>query len=139
VPRHPTSCSVATTNLADRVANPVQCALVDLPDGLGLAEAGACIPASSSVISGVQDGHPFGNEVYPGSTGGAGAPTTDGWLTIMHVGYAGMCYQDSIEVDDDELRHPILVHARRLIPDSEGAGRFRDALGDIPNSRLATA
>jgi N-methylhydantoinase B len=45
----------------------------------------------------------------------------------MHVGNAGMCYQDSIEVD--ELRHPLLVHARRLIPDSEGAGRFRGALG----------
>ena len=127
VPRHPTSCSVATTNLADRVANPVQCALAELADGLGLAEAGACIPASSGVISGVHDGHPFINEVYLGCTGGAGAPTTDGWLTIMHVGNAGMCYQDSIEVD--ELRHPILVRARRLIPDSEGAGRFRGALG----------
>ncbi len=44
----------------------------------------------------------------------------------MHVGNAGMCYQDSIEVD--ELRHPILVHARRLMPDTEGAGRFRGAL-----------
>jgi N-methylhydantoinase B len=38
-----------------------------------------------------------------------------------------MCYQDSIEVD--ELRHPIFVHQRRLIPDSDGAGRFRGALG----------
>jgi N-methylhydantoinase B len=127
VPRHPTSCSVATTNLADRVANPVQCAFAELADGLGLAEAGACIPASSGVISGVHAGRPFVNEVYLGCTGGAGAPTADGWLTIMHVGNAGMCYQDSIEVD--ELRHPILVHARRLIADSEGAGRFRGALG----------
>ena len=127
VPRQPTSRSVATTNLADRVANPVQCALAELVDGLGLTEAGACIPASSGVISGVHDGHPFVNEVYLGCTGGAGAPTTDGWLTIMHVGNAGMCYQDSIEVD--ELCHPILVHAQRLIPDSEGAGRFRGALG----------
>jgi N-methylhydantoinase B len=127
VPQHPSSCSVATTNLADRVANPVQCAFAELTDGLGLAEAGACIPASSGVISGVHAGRPFVNEVYLGCTGGAGAPTADGWLTIMHVGNAGMCYQDSIEVD--ELRHPILVHARRLIPDSEGAGRFRGALG----------
>ena len=38
-----------------------------------------------------------------------------------------MCYQDSIEID--ELRHPIFVHARRLMPDTEGAGRFRGALG----------
>ena len=78
-------------------------------------------------MSGVHHGKPFVNEVYLGCTGGAGTPWTDGWLTILHVGNAGMCYQDSIEID--ELRHPIFVHARRLIPDSEGAGRFRGALG----------
>ena len=126
IPRHPTSCSVATTNLADRVANPVQGILAELADGLGMAEAGACIPPSSGVVSGVHDGEPFVNEVYLGCTGGAGTPTTDGWLTIMHVGNAGMCYQDSIEID--ELRHPIFVHARRLMPDTEGAGRTRGAL-----------
>jgi N-methylhydantoinase B len=126
IPRHPTSCSVATTNLADRVANPVQNAFAELADGLGMAEAGACIPPSSGVVSGVHDGHAFVNEVYLGCTGGAGTATTDGWLTIMHVGNAGMCYQDSIEID--ELRHPIFVHARRLMPDTEGAGRTRGAL-----------
>jgi N-methylhydantoinase B/oxoprolinase/acetone carboxylase alpha subunit len=78
-------------------------------------------------VSGVHGGKPFVNEVYLGCTGGAGTPWTDGWLTILHVGNAGMCYQDSIEID--ELRHPIFVAVRRLIPDSEGAGRFRGALG----------
>lgn len=126
-PAHPTSCSVATTNLADRVANPVQCAIAELADGLGMAETGAVIPPSSGVISGTHDNEPFVNEVYLGCTGGAGTPTTDGWLTILHVGNAGMCYQDSIEID--ELRHPILVHSRRLMADTEGAGRFRGALG----------
>ena len=125
-PSHPTSCSVATTNLADRVSNPVQCAIAELQDGLGMAEAGACIPASSGVVSGVHDGRPFVNEVYLGCTGGAGTPTTDGWLTIMHVGNAGMCYQDSIEID--ELRHPIFVKTRRLMADTEGAGKFRGAV-----------
>lgn len=91
-----------------------------------MAETGACIPASSGVVSGVHEGHPFVNEVYLGCTGGAGTPTTDGWLTIMHVGNAGMCYQDSIEID--ELRHPIFVKTRRLLPDTEGAGRFRGAV-----------
>ncbi|MBZ0226901.1 MAG: hydantoinase B/oxoprolinase family protein, partial [Bauldia sp.] len=90
-PTHPTSCSVATTNLADRVANPVQCAIAELADGLGMAETGAVIPPSSGVISGVHEGQPFVNEVYLGCTGGAGTPTTDGWLTILHVGNAGMC------------------------------------------------
>ncbi len=125
-PSHPTSCSVATTNIADRVANPVQCAIAELADGLGMAETGAVIPPSIGVISGVHDGKPFVNEVYLGCTGGAGTPQTDGWLTILHVGNAGMCYQDSIEID--ELRHPIFVHQRRLLPDTEGAGRFRGAL-----------
>jgi N-methylhydantoinase B len=126
-PAHPTSCSVATTNLADRVANPVQCAIAELADGLGMAETGAVIPPSSGIISGVHDGKPFVNEVYLGCTGGAGTPTTDGWLTILHVGNAGMCYQDSMEID--ELRHPIIVHSRRLMADTEGAGRYRGALG----------
>lgn len=126
-PRHPTSCSAATTNIADRVANPVQAALAELAEGLGQAETGALLPPSCGVVSGVHNGHPFVNEVYLGCTGGAGSPTQDGWLTILHAGNAGMCYQDSIEVD--ELRHPIFVHQRRLIPDSEGAGRFRGALG----------
>jgi N-methylhydantoinase B len=126
-PRHPTSCSVATTNIADRVANPVQAAMAELADGLGQAETAALIPPSCGVVSGLHDGKPYVNEVYLGCTGGAGTPWTDGWLTILHVGNAGMCYQDSIEID--ELRHPIFVHQRRLIPNSEGAGRFRGALG----------
>jgi N-methylhydantoinase B len=52
---------------------------------------------------------------------------TDGWLLIIHVGNAGMCHHDSIEVD--ELHHPILVRHRGLVSDSEGAGRFRGAPG----------
>jgi N-methylhydantoinase B len=128
-PIHPSSCSVATTNIADRVANPVQAAIAELADGLGMAETGAVIPPSCGVISGVHHGKPFVNEVYLGCTGGAGTPSNDGWLTILHVGNAGMCYQDSIEID--ELRHPIFVHQRRLLPDTEGAGRFRGAVAAL--------
>jgi N-methylhydantoinase B len=58
-------------------------------------------------------------------TGGAGTPWTDGWLTIFHVGGAGMLRRDSVEVA--EMRHPILVDAQRLEPDTEGAGRHRGA------------
>jgi N-methylhydantoinase B len=126
-PVHPTSCSAATTNISDRAINAVQAALAELGDGFGQAETGTLMPPSCGVLSGVHDGKPFVNEVYLGCTGGAGTPSTDGWLTLLHVGNAGMCYQDSTEVD--ELRHPIFVHARRLIPDSEGAGKFRGALG----------
>ena len=36
-------------------------------------------------------------------------------------------YHDSTEVD--EQKYPIHVHVKRLIPDSEGPGRHRGALG----------
>ena len=45
IPVHPQSCSTATSNLADRVANAVQRGLAGLGNGFGLAECGAVIPA----------------------------------------------------------------------------------------------
>lgn len=127
IPRHPTSCSVATTNIADRVANAVQCALAEITDGIGMAECGAVLPASTGVISGHDpaSGEPFVNQIFLGVTGGAASPTTDGWLTICHVGNAGLCYQDSIELD--EMRQPLVVRERRLLADTEGPGRTRGA------------
>jgi N-methylhydantoinase B len=122
IPKHPTSCSVATTNLADRVANSVQAAFASMAEGQGLAEAGAIIPPSSGVISGeLANGARFINQVFLGISGGPGAPGTDAWQTLCHVGNAGLCFQDSIELD--ELRQPIHIHSRRFLPDSEGAGR----------------
>src|SRR5207247_945340 len=38
LPRHPASCSVATTNVFDRTANAVQRAIAELAAGRGLAE-----------------------------------------------------------------------------------------------------
>ena len=127
IPRHPTSCSVATTNIADHVANPVQAAIAELADGIGMAETGSVLPPSIGVISGIdpRSGKHYVNEVYLGITGGAGTPTTDGWLSIVHVGNAGMCYQDSIELD--ELRQPLFVETRKLLADTEGAGAQRGA------------
>jgi N-methylhydantoinase B len=130
IPRHPASCSTATTNLADRVANAVQRGLAELGDGLGLAEVGGVIPAAAGVVSGRDPRHggsPFVNQIFMVITGGAGTPWTDGWLTIFHAGGAGMLRRDSVEVA--ERRHPILVETQRLEPDSEGAGRFRGAPG----------
>jgi N-methylhydantoinase B len=130
IPRHPASCSTATTNLADRVANAVQRGLAELADGLGLAEVGGVIPAAAGVVSGHDPRHgdtPFVNQIFMVITGGAGTPWTDAWLTTFHAGGAGMLRRDSIEVA--ELRHPIFVKTQRLEPDSEGAGRFRGAPG----------
>ena len=122
--KHPTSMSVATTNLADRVTNPVQRAFSKIKDGLGLAECGPIFPASMGVISGLdprRNNAPFVNEVFLLDTGGAAAPKTDAWLTICHAGNGGMSFIDSVELD--ELHFPILVKERRLVPDTEGAGR----------------
>jgi len=126
IPRHPTSCSVATTNLADRVSNCVQAAFAGMADGQGLAESGAIIPPAAGVISGqTRDGTRFVNQVFLGLSGGPGAPDTDAWQTLCHVGNAGLCFQDSIELD--ELRQPIHIYSRRFLPDTEGAGRHNGA------------
>lgn len=127
IPRHPTSCSAATTNLADRVANAVQAAIAEIADGFGMAECGASTAPAAGVVSGVdpRNGHRFVNQVFLGRTCGAAGPVADAWQTIGHVGNAGMCYVDSVELD--ELRHPLYVHARGLLSDTEGAGRFNGA------------
>jgi N-methylhydantoinase B len=125
---HPYSCSAATTNLADRLANAVQRALAELLDGYGLAEAGLAMPPSLPVISGRDegsDGERFVNQVCLASTGGPGGPEADGWLTIVHVGNAGVLLRDSVETD--EHRYPLRVVSQRLLPDTEGAGRNRGA------------
>jgi N-methylhydantoinase B len=123
IPVHPTSCSAATTNIADRVANSVQAAFADIADGAGMAECGSSTAPAAGVISGVdrRNGRPFVNQVFLGRTCGAGAPSADAWQTIGHVGNAGMCYLDSVELD--ELRYPLYVHARGFLTDTEGAGR----------------
>jgi N-methylhydantoinase B len=85
------------------------------------------IPPAVGVISGIdpRTQAPFVNQIFLGMTGGAGAPQADAWLTIGHVGNAGLCNIDSVELD--ELRQPIQIHSRRLLVDTEGAGRFRGA------------
>lgn len=129
IPRHPTSCSVATTNIADRVANATQRAIAEICDGAGMAEVGAVIAPSTGVISGVdpRSGEAYVNQVFLGMTGGAGAPTADCWLTMAHVGNAGMCFVDSIELA--EFYQPLVVHDRHVITDTEGAGRHLGANG----------
>lgn len=130
IPRHPISCSVATTNLGDRVTCAVQRALVEIDDRIGMADGGAALPPAAGVISGKDpraNGTPFCNEIILAGGTGPGTPYSDGWLTMLTMGNAGMPFLDSIEVD--EIHHPIRVTERRIIADSEGAGRFRGAPG----------
>src|SRR5690606_19441684 len=128
IPRHPASCSVATTNLADHITNPVQRAIAELSPGFGQADTGPIQPPGLGVISGrdPRNGDTvFVNQIHIGISGGAGTPASDGFLSIIHAGNAGMCYIDSVEVG--ELQFPIFIADRHLLPDSEGAGTFRGA------------
>lgn len=129
IPRHPISCSAATTNLADRVQNATHLALAAISDQLGMGEIGAFCAPSTAVVSGTdpRSEKDYVNQLFLGHTAGAATPWQDAWLTMLHAGNGGMCYIDSVELD--EAYTPILVKTRRLIADSEGAGRNRGAPG----------
>jgi len=125
IPRYPTSCSVATTNVADCVGNSVTRAIAELGDGCGMASTGSIIPPSIGVISGSSEktGGAYVNQIFLGWGGGAAGPTVDAWVTIGHIGVAGGAYMDSIEMD--EMRFPMYVTGRHFIADSGGVGRTR--------------
>jgi len=130
IPKHPYSCSAATTNLAETIGKAVTIGIAELADGYGMAEIGKCLPPAMAVISGVDprdDRGTFINFLCLLVTNGAGAPRADGWLTVIGVGVAGLQLHDSVEID--EMKYPIEVKAQHIIEDSEGAGRFRGAPG----------
>lgn len=130
IPRHPTSCSAATSDLADNTANCVASAIAELGDGFGIAEAGRAQPASAGVISGVNvhdhEGR-YVNQLILAVTGGPGTPKADGWLTIFTLAGAGLLLRDSVEID--EMKYPVRVDKQHIIGNSEGAGRFRGSPG----------
>ncbi|XSC42590.1 hydantoinase B/oxoprolinase family protein [Bradyrhizobium sp. RDT10] len=73
IPRFPASCSIATTNVADRLVNLVQSALAGLDDRIGLAEGGVSMGVNSGVISGTDfrnGGRPYISQLTLASNGG---------------------------------------------------------------------
>lgn len=130
IPRFPASCSLATTNLGDRLVSVVQCAFAAAYPDRGLAEGAGGLLPGFGVISGRdrrRDGEPFINQIFLGCQGGPGTPTGDGWLVFSNPAAAGLLYRDSVEID--ELRYPIRVEEIRVARDSGGPGRFRGAPG----------
>ena len=126
IPNATTSCSVATTNLADRVANAVHKAMAAIDPKLGMAESGAIEGPAGAVLSGYDSRHgdrPYINQLALAGTAGGASPRGDGWLTLGNACSAGMWTMDSVEID--ELNYPFRVDERMLLPDSEGAGRHR--------------
>lgn len=139
IPIHPFSCSAATTNIADRVANSVQTALAQLGEHVGMAEVGAVIAPSAGVVSGVdpRTGAPFVNQIFLAMSGGAASPSGDAWWTIGHVGNAGLCCIDGVEMT--ELTQPIIVYRRGFLADTEGTGTFTGAPSTIVEFGPTTA
>jgi N-methylhydantoinase B len=130
IPRFPHSCSMATTNVADRLVNITQSAFAKLGDGCGLAEGGNAMGAGYAVVSGKDYRHgdsPYINQLVIGNNGGPAGPKADGWVTYGIPVVGGLMYRDSVEID--ELKHPIEFATLRLLPGSGGAGRFRGAPG----------
>jgi N-methylhydantoinase B len=130
IPRHPASCSMATTNLAEHTMKNVARAIAELAEGFGMAEVGRHMPPAMAVISGIdprEHGGPFINFLCLTITNGAGCPSADGWLTLIALGVAGTQMRDQIEID--EMKYPLEIVAQYIIPDTEGAGRFRGAPG----------
>jgi N-methylhydantoinase B len=127
IPEHPTCCSMATTNVADRLVNITQSAFEGAGEGLGVAQGGSGMGIGYAVISG-QDwrtGGPYVNQMFMGNNGGPATAYCDGWLTWTLPVCAGLLYRDSVEID--EQKYPMHVESLRLEPDSGGAGRFRGA------------
>ena len=125
-PRFPHSCSVGTTNIADRVINMVQSAFAEVSPDWGLAEGGVGVGLGFAVVSGTDarfGDSSFVNQICLGSAGGPGSPSADGWPTNSIPVVAGLMYRDSVEID--ELKHPFEVEYCRLKPGTGGAGEFR--------------
>jgi N-methylhydantoinase B len=126
IPRFPASCSMATTNVVNRLINAIQTAFAEIGDGFGLAEGGVSMGVGFSVVSGTDRRHggaPYVNQLLLGNNGGPAAAGCDGWITYGLPDCAASIYHDSVEII--ERKYPIRVRSARLLPDSGGAGRFR--------------
>jgi len=65
IPQFPHSCSMATTNIGDRIVNAVQTAFAEIGEGHGVAEGAMGMGASAGVISGKdwrRGGSPYINQ-----------------------------------------------------------------------------
>ena len=130
VPLFPHSCSMATTNIGDRIVNATQSAFAQIGDGYGLAEGAMGMGAGAGVISGRDwryGGAPYVNQEWFVANGGPGTPSTDGWLNYGLPVAGGLMYRGSVEVE--ESKHPMLIRHLRVVRGGGGAGRFRGAPG----------
>lgn len=132
IPKFPHSCSVATTNVGERLVVTTQRTIADEWEGYGLAEGACGIGPAFAVVSGSdsrRDGEPYVNQTFLGSQGGPAGPEYDGWITYGNAVTNGLMFRDSVEID--EQKYPIRVRQIRMRMDSEGAGKRRGAPGAV--------
>lgn len=124
-PKFPHSCSLATTNVTDRLINCVGAAFAQLGAPYGVAEGAVGVGVGYAVLSGHdrRSGEPFVNQLVVSANGGPGSAYADGWITYGVPCVSGLMYRDSVEID--EVKMPILYKHLRLLADTGGAGRFR--------------
>ncbi|WP_223838421.1 hydantoinase B/oxoprolinase family protein [Saccharopolyspora pogona] len=125
IPEFPHSCSVATTNVADRLTNCIGAAFAQLGEPYGIAEGPVGLGVPHAVVAGFDSrtGDRFVNQIVIGAAGGPGSSTTDGWLTWNLPCSAGLTYRDSVEID--EIKMPIQYRHMRMLTDVGGAGKHR--------------
>jgi N-methylhydantoinase B len=130
IPRHPASCSVATIIVPDRVVAMVAKAFAQVGEA-GMAEPCFGMPPWLGVVSGVdrQRPEPYILQLFSGTSGGPATSEGDGWLSFIATGGGGMAYTDSSETV--EQKYPFVVWEKTLRLDSEGAGRWRGAPGNV--------
>jgi N-methylhydantoinase B/oxoprolinase/acetone carboxylase alpha subunit len=132
IPVHPTSCSMSTGNVGTRIVNMTQAAFAAISQGYGLGEGANGLPPSFAVISGIdarRNDEAYVTQLFFGSAGGPGGPSTDGWLTYFQAPTSGAMHVDSVEAD--EQKYPLIVRECRIRRDSEGEGWHRGAPGTI--------
>jgi N-methylhydantoinase B len=130
IPRFPHSCSVATTNVGDRLVNATQSAFAELAEGRGLAQGNTALGIGAGVVSGSDSrkgDKAYVNQMFLMGGGGPASPRSDGWINLLIPVGAGLLYRDSVELD--EQKYPLMVKGVRLMPNSGGAGKYRGAPG----------
>ena len=132
IPRFPHSCSVATTNVGERLVVTTQRTIADHWFGYGRAEGSCGIGPAFAVVSGTdwrKGDAPYVNQMFVGPQGGPAGPVHDGWVTYGNSVTNGLMLRDSIEID--EQKYPVRFAENRIRVDSGGAGRRRGAPGTI--------
>jgi len=126
IPEFPHSCSLATTNITDRVINMVGSAFAELGSPYGISEAAVGMGPAMAVVSGNDPrygGEAFVNQIFVQANGGPASAQADGWVTYGLPVICGLMYRDSIEID--EVKMPIQYGEVSLVRDSPGAGEHR--------------